>query len=539
MTSQEKKRALDESNATLNKLLDGEPIPPAVIEFAKKTIAENDRWGWFIAADTKPCIVHCAACQTAYALDHKPKHLSHGICKNCGREIELRKQGRSHNFGKNMVQNICFYENRGDVVVARVFRNERIYSDTRYSFDVNKDLYEFQRVFYRQSGVRRFNTRCWGMTSDDWSSIDTLYRGDNYEVFQTKENLRAVLARTYLQNTPWVDYDGVNMFALYKFGMYPALEYILKLGYKRLVREIIYDRAAEDKTINLRERKLNTVMGVPHSILQKYNHESLKECDIKAIKQIIAFGRLGQLTVERFQFIQSVLTRNSLDPLDVFRNFGLEKVFNYIEKQRGLKQVDEPADACGCSMEYWGMKPELNARDVWHDFQDYRRECHYLGYNITDEGVMFPRDMYAAHERTSLLAMEKRRIERTNEEKKYYKERLEKFGVAIEKYKDKQFKDGDLIIRVARTPDELTYEGEKLNHCVGDYVGRIIGKQCLIFFIRSTAKPDKPLYTLEIGYNNKAIIQCRGRGNINAPAEVFDFVKTAFASGVKWAVGNE
>jgi hypothetical protein len=407
---------------------------------------------------------------------------------------------------------VLFFEVHGDVVVARMFYSIRNKKERVQRIQPDQ-IEEGRRIVFRSDYIQKFDNY-----GSAWRNMGVPREGNiSYKLSQSKDELKRLFSTTFLARSPWFEYPDLNVQALYKFTRWPALEYLWKRGYKELTKEIIYGRTREDRTINLYKTKCNEILGVPHSVLQKYGHETLRECDIKAIKQLIEFGRLGQLTPERFNFIKSILTSHSLDPLDIFRTFGIEKVLNYIDRQAA------------------GRGSTCRDTYTWRDFQDYRKECHELGYDLTDEGVMFPRDLYAAHERTSQLcrAEAKRRMaaaRRAEQEQAREREKAvaEKYVAAIKKYLEKNFGNGRYVMRVAGSPAELADEGKALHHCVGGYAARVANKHCLIFFVRSAAAPDKPLYTLEINYQTHGIIQCRGFGNSQAPAEVFAFIQDVF-----------
>jgi hypothetical protein len=284
--------------------------------------------------------------------------------------------------------------------------------------------------------------------------------------------------------------------------------------------------------VNLYGKKLNSVLGVPHSILKQYNPATLTEGCIKAIKQLISFGRLGQLTTERFKFIaKEVVTYNdSLGALDIFRTFGLEKVFNYLDRQaEAVNKKDKKSrrKAGGCGMQ--PMYPKANRAMMWRDFQDYRRQCHKLGHDLTNEGIMFPKDLHESHQRATEEIAEIQRIE--NEKKMHEKNAaiMKDFETAVKKYLKNQIIDGGLIFRICQTPQELTAEGNALHHCVGGYADRVAAKTCLIFFIRAANQPDKPYYTLEVNPRTNNIVQLRGFSNRMPPDGVQRFAEECVA----------
>ena len=82
-------------------------------------------------------------------------------------------------------------------------------------------------------------------------------------------------------------------------------------------------------------------------------------------------------------------------------------------------------------------------------------------------------------------------------------------------------RSGRLFIRLPREIEELKIEGEALHHCVGTYSEKVRRGETMIFFIRLTAEPEKPFYTLE--WKGK-VVQCRGFKNCDMTPEVNAFV---------------
>lgn len=538
-TAKERKQLLEFSNFKINIVLDAESAPKEVIEHAAQIILKEDHVGWFHEATKGIYSIYCCACQTWHEVDcrpahnvrtytpqNKPMHLEKRECPNCKNEIQLRKKERAKGSCYWRANRFCYFQKFGNFIIARLFDNSRWYKDSKYVITVEKNLFEYARIIFRPEGTRQYN-KTW--RDSDWSqrTIGT-YLGD-YNGFQKEQELQPVFAGTFLSNTAWLNSTYSSPISLYKFATWPALEYLYKLGYKALANEIIYGRTAEDRALNLYKNKANEVLGVPHSILQKYDHANLRECDIKAIKQLIAFGRLGQLTPERMKFISKVIeTKNSLGSLDIFRDFGIEKVINYLDKQTAIENaklqdlLQKASANQGCHAAY-NVGPSRKKREqVWKDFVDYRSECHTLGYDLTDEGVMFPRDMYAAHARTSELAGKKISQER---DAAYF----EKYLKVIKPYLNKSFSDEKYLVRIAQTPYEFEHDGNALKLCLWSnrYDQRVVAKTSLIFFIRRAAEPDKPYCALELNYNTKKIVQCRIFGNVNAPPKVYQFVEQA------------
>lgn len=154
------------------------------------------------------------------------------------------------------------------------------------------------------------------------------------------------------------------------------------------------------------------------------------------------------------------------------------------------------------------------------DYEDYIHECEQLGYNVTDEQICKPKDMYAAHERTSKAVniIERERMEKAEQERTtaylngIYKEYVDKY-----EYSDKRYS-----IIVPKSASEIVDEGKNQHHCVAGYADRHITGKLAILFMRDTASIENALYTIEMHGNE--LVQIRGQHNCDPTKEARKFV---------------
>lgn len=137
------------------------------------------------------------------------------------------------------------------------------------------------------------------------------------------------------------------------------------------------------------------------------------------------------------------------------------------------------------------------------------------------EYELWPKNLRAAHDR---LAEERKRRRATH----YAAD----FARLAEKYAPLAWRDGDLCIRVAATPQELIDEGDTLHHCVGGYHQKHAAETDVIFFVRRARRPERSWYTLDIRMDRDAPkeVQLHGyrnewcdRGRLHIPQRVRDF----------------
>lgn len=133
----------------------------------------------------------------------------------------------------------------------------------------------------------------------------------------------------------------------------------------------------------------------------------------------------------------------------------------------------------------------------------------------------YPRDLAAAHDREA-------EAQKAREKTKFAGD----FARLREKYAPLSWSDGEICIRVAATPQELTREGEVLHHCVGSYHRKHAAETDVIFFVRRARRPERSWYTLDIRMDTDVPreVQLHGyrnewcdRGRLHIPRRVRDF----------------
>ncbi|MHB1167634.1 MAG: PcfJ domain-containing protein, partial [Carboxydocellales bacterium] len=185
-----------------------------------------------------------------------------------------------------------------------------------------------------------------------------------------------------------------------------------------------------------------------------------------------------------------------LDELEKLLNYGsIRKIISYLDKQK----VKEPKHF-GCY---------VNALTTW---RDYIEDCKKLEMNFSVDRVLYPRNLYRAHQNT-IKQVKHRSNEILNK----------KIAARAKDLKNYCFEYTGLLVRPAETAQELIDEGKALSHCVGGYSERYAEGKTAIFFIRKAVEPDKPYFTLEA--QKDQIIQCRGKNNCSPSQDVKDFVK--------------
>ena len=279
---------------------------------------------------------------------------------------------------------------------------------------------------------------------------------------------------------------------IYNFLKYPSIEILEKAGFEYIAGQ----RANEEKSraINWRAKDLRKILG-------------LKPKEIKEFRDLGRYARLYEL--EKYKDIKKMGYKVSFNQIGMLPDYNLSEKISVIEQhvklEKALSYLETQGRDCGI-------------------YLDYLRECKRLGYDMKNKKVLFPADLQAAHEETS----EKVKIQADSKKKVVFKESTDKI------YGRPAYREEKLLIRAAQSPEELSKESAALHHCVRTYVDRVARGECVILFVRKTASPDEPYFTLELSPKGE-IIQCRGDHNCAYPEDVKEFL----ARWKKWMKKKE
>lgn len=169
----------------------------------------------------------------------------------------------------------------------------------------------------------------------------------------------------------------------------------------------------------------------------------------------------------------------------------------------------------GPRQDFWRILRYLKKQTAtWGILQDYWHMAHRLHRDLTDSLVRWPRNLKAAHDQV----MEEQKVREDAALNEMFIERAEELDYL-------SFELDGLSIRPCRTETELIREGKDLHHCVATYAKKHVEGRTAILFIRQTAEPDKPFFTLEFDEKAKKVLQNRGLRNCDRTPEVKEFEK--------------
>lgn len=156
-------------------------------------------------------------------------------------------------------------------------------------------------------------------------------------------------------------------------------------------------------------------------------------------------------------------------------------------------------------------------------YSDYYNACNELGLDMSEDKNSYPRDFRRWHDiRTDEYAT-KKALEDEQKRKKLY----EQFGLVANKYLPLQKQNGrEYVAIIAKSPSDLIREGNTLHHCVGrmGYDQKFVREETLIFFIRIKSAASTPFVTVEYSLSLHKILQCYADHNSRPDDNALHFI---------------
>lgn len=409
-------------------------------------------------------------------------------CPCCGHVVKVKNDKYSNFENKNY----CWLVQRCSTgYVMRLFEVLKKNSGFNYSIIYN----EKERCFLSPDLKKQYWFHI--TTSGEWNN--NRYKNMYYELpyynYTYTRNLKILNRVNGFEYCPFIEY--CKMFDEYSnilelittYRDYPVVEKFIKCKLSELSGYLLKDYGSKPFAFSYGEKDLKTILMLRRNSSLKYvlknnvNWEELKALRI-----------LDNLNVEVNK--ENMLTAHYIGIMnnDAFNYFGFE----------GFKK-------------YFIKSNEEDLSNFIYDYNDYFDNCNKLNRDMNDTKWLKPNDFKIAHDQAYMLVKSKESKELDSHVKK-----------VLKKYIDLNFSEGDYVIKVPKTANEIRLEGKNNNNCVGGYVSRVAEGSSIICFVRHTNDPKKSFYTLELNPKDLKVIQCRGYSNQKTAEEkqVQSFVKT-------------
>lgn len=459
-----------------------EGIPEGLVEYIRRTVLPEDNILVYKKGNVRGLCYQCGA--EVRAMRKRFRLHDSVTCPNCGRKVMcVNENGQA--YSSQFVDNIIMAQKGtdGETVFFRQWQLRRdptanweriedfLHETARYAVKGRKSAKWQKEV--KENHMYYINYRC---ALKEWTRIqgNHIYDGDYYFCPTGAEEALKGTAMQYadLQGYMQEKWDIVGFLRCH--AMYPVTEFLWKNGYKEIVKARVMGMEKESRDAILWQRtKLKECFKFPLRYLKIRPPEDWTLQDVADMN--IIWAKRGSKASEKEIIAMAELRKLGVATKDIEKSMNYTsaiKLANYLRKQK------------------------KEGRNIAVVFSDYLRECEQLQLDLQSKEILFPRDLYAAHERTmAQITFEKNRAEQ------------EQFQQAVDNLEKFAWKKGDLLIRPARTQEELRDEGKELHHCVGGYIRQMANGVTAIFFIRKAAEADKPYFTLEL--QKKKVRQCR------------------------------
>ncbi|OIJ17083.1 hypothetical protein BKP37_00650 [Anaerobacillus alkalilacustris] len=442
---------------------------------------------------------YCTHCKRHYLTDNY-KHNKVVYCKHCESECTVKDSGRGRKYLADDAYLVWYEKSLIDpeAITARGLYVRRDYSGGYHNVQTD---FSVQVMYFFKPGECRMIEPSWG---GGWKERKSVFSISN-SVMQHKRShysrgsIASAVKGTMFQYSQWEHFyheDMVKFFALY--AKYPCIEYLTKLGLSNLVN---------DKLVGLQMyRSINWRGKTLHKVLKVTKQE------LKTIKDL----REMNYSVDAFMlhlFQQSKRDGSNISMGEAYQLNTMIPNYYYEELQKLQRYATIGQIYHYMKKQYYGKSKKQFSRpqDVLTTWKDYLADCRKLEMDLNQEGILYPTNLYKAHQET----IKRVKYKEDQELNKKIEERLKVLEALTFTFKG-------LLIRPAKSTLELIEEGNALNHCVGGYAKRYANGETNLFFIRKLNMPDKPFYTIEI--KNNTITQAYGNKNVAPTKQVEKFI---------------
>lgn len=339
----------------------------------------------------------------------------------------------------------------------------------------NKDTYFVRKSIFSLAGTSMSNTPC----------------------FFPNECVEEAVQGTSFQYSTWENYKKYDLLKFFDIAAkHPCVEYLTKFGMSSVIESKLYGRPTH-RAINWKGKTLSEVLKLNKQDLKQVreNSSSLDTTSLFIFQNVKKDG--SNLTIEQV--------------IDECSNLGIShrmKEFNYLRKLTTIQRIFNYAKKQNTKVKKGTFNSVGSVLSIWGD---YLEDCKQLDMDVTDESILFPTDLHKAHlqtiERVKVRADETLNLQ------------MQKRAKALKKF---NFEYNGLLIRAFESSKEMVEEGNKLKHCIANYMLRYAQGQTSIFVIRKITNPTKPFFTIEI--RDGRIIQVYGLKNCQPTKEVQVFL---------------
>lgn len=403
-----------------------------------------------------------------------------------------------------------------NTLLVRIFNYDRISSQ---NISMQDCLTEIGRFFLEYGQVKKLirlysyyrDENCWDIKKSAGYPYIEIMQGRTYpgweELFEAStlkycplKQLERYVQRYYGGNKP----DVSRIDALMAYANNPALEMYEKMGMRKLAGRLCQKESIYGPV----NRRKNTVSGQLRLKKKENINKLVKEAGDANLLELLQYEeKMGfSWKIEWERKIAGIWDKDNSGRITHLLGYmSMQQLINRVEKYE-VQLYSKPR----------GYREFEQALKKYDDYLKMREE---LGYDMTNEVFLYPKDLQKKHQEMVKETNERRdelTIKRKNKE---FSDIANRYEALCRKY---QTAAGGYVIRPARSAGEIIMEGRILHHCVGgdNYLSRHNAGKSTILFLRKSKKPEEPYITIEI--SGTRIVQWYGAHDKKPKKEFFD-----------------
>lgn len=497
--------------AVIDKAMKDVPaLPENFEEWVEEEALFHSRYLVYKAKKGKgPYPAHCTHCRSEVMLEHVANKET-GVCPKCHTEAVMKPEGRFKTIYDEAEAGI--FQRVPEGVMLRQFKISKNYTlhsylsgadEERIFHDYRKpelNIFEKARVIYHDTGlVKYFEYRSfmatgvtrWCMDQGRWPWGPQAIYTDNLTEVIKGSRIQYSAIDIFVSCTPHMRFNINEYINTYYQG--PALEYLVKLGLYNLTKDLTDGRTHYSAFIDIKTDGPLSIRKLPRDVLKR-----AIALDVDSVGYVILnLAEKYKVKVED-KDIPWIRVRAEYHHEDFFKLAAQRGTVHQLVKYLNSQDVD-------------GIK----GTRVLYDYLDYIKMATALGWDMTNEFVLFPRELMRAHDNAMVMT----KVEKSKEDEKAIREAHQRLSEAY------GYEDKDYIVKVPTCVTELIREGHDLHHCVGSYVKRVASGRTVIVFLRKKQDPYQPYITIEINPDSKKVIQARGSHNTAPEKEDAAFIE--------------
>lgn len=462
----------------------------------QKTIDRSMKFSRYIFFNRKSKECFCTNCQNEFHMNDIPVHMTKGKCPLCNTPVVFFSEGRRYNMRPDMGSSVLIQAYGYHKLAVRYFN---ISYDYRCNRLPEESVFETYRTIIDYDKKNTTDYTYWYFDGSEmsWDKVKAFmsFSGYHYDFFNGylhKNGLSNELKKAGVYG--W--FDGGEKFIRSNYriksvvdhtryyellALHPEIEKLVKCGLFRLAKDTCYSYSTL-KVIDLKAASLK---------------DMVKAKDRLQLKEMI------KNNVSRDQ-LESIQLHNQLSPV---KNRSVKDII-YLAEISGYKKsflFSLTRGKCNKVLDYLQMQ-ETNAtsmKDKLSFYTDYIDFCKKLGYDLSMEMVLYPKDLQTAHDQASIAVQ--------TEKNKRLHEMIAPLLRKMHEMYDFYDEENGILIKAPDSEEEIRQEGLTLHHCVGTYIDRVAEGKTVILFVRKISEPDTPFVTMEV--NNGKVVQVRAFAN--------------------------